>query len=67
MAFLRDNLWLLFIFLPRLAEACPACLVSNNGRFLNQTLVAVAVMWLLPVLLAGVIGFQIYRLCRREK
>ncbi|MBP9854498.1 MAG: hypothetical protein KBD53_06495 [Candidatus Omnitrophica bacterium] len=48
----------------RSAESCPACLSADNGRFFNQTLMAVAFMWLLPVLLASAIGLKIYFLCK---
>lgn len=60
----RNHVWLFFVFLPRVAQACPACLTSAADGVGNQRVWLVGMMGLLPVVLAGVIGLKIYQLCR---
>ena len=66
MVFLKNNLWLFLILLPKAAQACPACLTSDTEGFINQRVWVIGIMGLFPVVLAGVIGFKIYQICRSD-
>jgi hypothetical protein len=64
MAFLKSFLTVIFVFVTLTAYACPACMMSNNGRFVNQTIIVVGAMWLIPILIATFIGLKICKLCQ---
>jgi hypothetical protein len=64
MAFIKFYFTAMFVLMPLTVYACPACMLSNNGRFVNQTILVVGAMWLIPVLLAAFIGLKICKLCR---
>lgn len=52
------------VLLPRIADACPACASSQNGG--SGEVVLVGVLVALPFVIAGVIGYGIVRIMRRD-
>lgn len=63
---LKNHLWLFFVFLPQVAQACPACLTSDTEGLINQRVWVIGIMGLFPVVLACVIGFKIYQICHSD-
>ena len=61
------GIWALVIGIADSAVACPACAVSSNQNSKLQTFWAFAVMGILPVLLALVVGFYIRKILDNEK
>lgn len=64
MAFLRTSLFIFLVIVPSLAQACPACLISETDRLTNQNLFILAAMGVIPLVVALILGFRISRLCR---
>ena len=58
---LKNFLWLFFVLQPRVLLACPACLTSSGDG--DKRVWLVGMMGLLPVVLAGIVGYKIYQLC----
>ena len=63
---LKNNLWLFLVFLPQVAQACPACLTSDTEGSVNQSVWVMGIMGLFPIALACVIGFKIYKICHSD-
>lgn len=63
---LKNHLWLIFVFLPQVAQACPACLTSDAEGFMNQRVWVMGIMGLFPLVLASAIGFKIYTICHSD-
>lgn len=55
------------MLIAKAAEACPACLTSDRtGGSVTQRLLVAAVMGMFPIIVAGTIGFKIYRICQHH-
>lgn len=54
------------MLIAKIAEACPACLTTSKTGSVTQRLVVAAVMGMFPIIVAGTIGFKIFRICQHH-
>ncbi len=57
----------IFLILPKVVWGCPVCAATRNDASVEQTLMMVGFLWLVPILLAGWVALRISEIIRKGK